>query len=925
VMRSVHQARDLGLFVANLRAQAGLSLTTLASLVGSSKSTLSRLEQGQIPLPARGKNRMLLIALVHLLCNAASERDRILSLASIDPALLTLGELIVLGLWPPSSSHGVRSLPREDVEQGREEVLRLLTQLEEWMREPAVSHSEQVSTLLRRKIARYRVLLEELEQQLTWIQHTSHLGEPGASPGHGTHLDQSRNMQTGTSPVEERSQTSSSSALSPDLFNLASARARWLMQQAGVERFAVDECIVLTASEGFRGWDKRQIQMTTLAQPWPLPEDLAAVLREQRAALEESALNAPHYQLVSLTPAWSELDGLKLILAPLRFYDYMALLPVLDKPLLPSQDGRLLSIREKYGSAALYTRSYSRSVALIPAPVSIQCLLETQDERLVLVQRSEAVAFYPGCWSASFEETMNAPGQVAGSFQSGDAHVFDAAYRGLEEEFGLPAEAVEEMKALSLNVEYPTLSVDVFMLIKLARPFAAVKERWLISARHRDEALQMTGIACRLDEVVATLFAPRQWHPTSRMRLVQWLIQRYGLDAVVAAIKEQSQSVALSDGPAQEDQERRLGLSEATGAVLLGATGTARDEREEVKPVIGAAYGAEQRSRSDKALSLSDLAAPETVQLMQEAGIDSLAVDGLIMLTSSAAFQGWLPADIVTRRLARPLPVPEEVERCRQRYLPPVAAHFTNSSHYRLATYTPAFSDRRGLEVMLAPIGFHDYYPLAYALDEPLLEGPTGPCSLRQKYGVTALRYLPGVYPALPMPVSLQGVVLTSDQQVILMRRSEAVAFYPGCWSVSFEETMNAPGLDPRGRERSGDSDFFACARRGIREEFGLGPEAIEEIRILSLNLEYWLLAVAVVAVIRLRVPADEVRRRWLLQAADRDEAAQLSTFTLTLGAALQELGSGRRWHPTARMRLLQMLFHVYGVDEVQRALAHQV
>ncbi|WP_052890186.1 helix-turn-helix domain-containing protein [Thermogemmatispora carboxidivorans] len=920
-MRSGHQARDLGLFVANLRAQAGLSLTTLASLVGSSKSTLSRLEQGQIPLPARGKNRMLLIALVHLLCSAASERDRILSLASIDPALLTLGELIVLGLWPPSSPHGIRSLPHEDVEQGREEVIRLLTQLEEWMRKPAVSHSEQVSTLLRRKIARYRALLEELEQQLTWIQHTSRPGEPGASPEHRTHLDQSRNMQTGTSPVEKQSQTSSSSALSPDLFNLASARARWLMQQAGVERFAVDDCIVLTASEGFRGWDKKQIQMTTLAQPWPLPEDLAAVLREQRAALEESALNAPHYQLVSLTPAWSELDCLKLVMAPLRFYDYAALLPILDKPLLASQDGRLLSIREQYGSTALYTRSYSRNAALIPAPVSIQCLLETQDERLVLVQRSEAVAFYPGCWSASFEETMNAPGLVAGSFQPGDAHIFDAAYRGLEEEFGLPADAVEEMKALSLNVEYPTLSVDVFMLIKLARPLAAVKERWLISARHRDEALQVTGIACRLDEVVATLFAPRQWHPTSRMRLIQWLIQRYGLDAVMAAIREQGQGAMLPDGPAQE--ERRSGLSEATGAVLLGASGTARDEREEVKPVIGAAYGAEQRSRSDKALSLSDLAAPEAVQFMQEAGIDSLAVDGLIMLTSSAAFQGWLPADIVTRRLATPLPVPEEVEYCRQRYLPRVAAHFTNSSHYRLVAYTPAFSDRRGLEVMLAPIGFHDYYPLAYALDEPLLEGPTGPCSLRQKYGATALHYLPPAsYPALPMPVSLQGVVLTSDQQVILMRRSEAVAFYPGCWSVSFEETMNAPGLDPRGRERSGDSDFFACARRGIREEFGLGPEAIEEIRILSLNLEYWLLAVAVVAVIRLRVPADEVRMRWLLQAADRDEAAQLSTFPPTLEAALRELASGRHWHPTARMRLLQVLFHLYGVDEVQRALA---
>ncbi|WP_052890223.1 hypothetical protein [Thermogemmatispora carboxidivorans] len=60
------------------------------------------------------------------------------------------------------------------------------------------------------------------------------------------------------------------------------------------------------------------------------------------------------------------------------------------------------------------------------------------------------------------------------------------------------------------------------------------------------------------------------------------------------------------------------------------------------------------------------------------------------------------------------------------------------------------------------------------------------------------------------------------------------------------------------------------------------------------------------------------------MHAADRGEAAQLSTFPLTLEAALRELASGRRWRSTARMRLLQVLFHLYGVDEVQRALAHQ-
>ncbi|MBX5458185.1 MAG: helix-turn-helix domain-containing protein [Thermogemmatispora sp.] len=198
---SVQQARDLGLFVASLRARIGLSLETLASLVGSSKSTLCRLENGQMPLPARGKNRMLLIALALVLCSAASERDRVLSLASIDPGLLGFEELIKLGLWPPASSNtkSARLLSWEDLEQSREEVERVLRQLEAWMREPAVQQAEQASLQLRRKAARYRALLEELEQQLTRSQP-----------------DQGLNMQTDRLPLHEQSKILSA----PGLFAL---------------------------------------------------------------------------------------------------------------------------------------------------------------------------------------------------------------------------------------------------------------------------------------------------------------------------------------------------------------------------------------------------------------------------------------------------------------------------------------------------------------------------------------------------------------------------------------------------------------------------------------------------------------------------------------------------------------------------------
>jgi hypothetical protein len=190
----------------------------------------------------------------------------------------------------------------------------------------------------------------------------------------------------------------------------------------------------------------------------------------------------------------------------------------------------------------------------------------------------------------------------------------------------------------------------------------------------------------------------------------------------------------------------------------------------------------------------------------------------------------------MTTTLSTPLPIPEDIEAARKERLPAIEKNFTNSSHYRLFSYTPAFSDRKGLEVTLAPPGFHDYYTLATILDEPLLTAPDGSkISIRHKYGRTAFTYSSAGHETclIPSPVSLQCILITRDQQIVLMQRSSSVAFYPHHWSASFEETMNAPGPDPKGIQRPGDHDFFECAIRGLEEEFGITAEAIEDIKIL--------------------------------------------------------------------------------------------
>ncbi len=343
--------------------------------------------------------------------------------------------------------------------------------------------------------------------------------------------------------------------------------------------------------------------------------------------------------------------------------------------------------------------------------------------------------------------------------------------------------------------------------------------------------------------------------------------------------------------------------------------------REEGRIVVGVMHGKEMNSLHTSQ-GLYSLASKNALDLMRRADVDCFAVDDLLTLTQSNGFAGWDRDDVFVTALSAPLPVPEDIEMLRQEKLPVIQQNFVNSSHYRLAAYTPAFSDRRGLEVAIAPLGFHDFFALVPFLDELLLTSTDGTkTSVREKYGKTALTYSASSSCLIPAPISLQCVLVTNDDRIILAQRSGSVAFYPNHWSASFEETMDAPGLNSKKKTRSGDADFFTCAVRGLEEEFGISADAVESVKLLSLNVEYLILAVGVVAIIRTHLTASEVKEHWLTQAPDRNEASKLATVPTDLSSIIEKILSGDvLWHPTARMRLIQFLFHTYGVKVVVEA-----
>ncbi len=525
--------KQFGAFLANLRSNVGLSQEELALLVESSKSALSRLENDEVPQPFKGPVRKTVIALAEILCTSKRETERYLELAGIDKSLLTETEEIQLGFLPriPVGSPEEES-NLEHLEHIYEERLQ---RLEAHEMKLGASSSPQS---LRLKIQEYTNILQEIRVRLgkNYSDHEPfEAGNVQILENHYAAEIEGR-IVVGYQYGEELSKIS----MSNSLYSLASPNARWLMQLADVEHFAVDDCIILTNSRNFAGWEPSEIKTTVLSRPLPVPDDLEEVRQKKIPLIEKDYFNSSHYRLSSFTPSFSDFGHLQIVLAPLSGYDFFSLIPFLDEPLLTALDGSRVSIRQKYGNTALTYSSTDPGTSLIPTPVSLQCVVVTKDQRIVLMRRSSSVAYYPNHWSASFEETMNAPGidRNGNLSRSDDADFFAGTVRGLEEEFAIPPSAVESVKILSLNVEYLTLSVDVIAVIKISLTAEEIRRNWILEAWDRDEASKFALLSTELPVVVNKLFSRTLWHPTSRMRLIQFLFHTYGIDEVAKAIQE---------------------------------------------------------------------------------------------------------------------------------------------------------------------------------------------------------------------------------------------------------------------------------------------------------------------------------------------------------------------------------------------------
>jgi len=309
-------------------------------------------------------------------------------------------------------------------------------------------------------------------------------------------------------------------------------------------------------------------------------------------------------------------------------------------------------------------------------------------------------------------------------------------------------------------------------------------------------------------------------------------------------------------------------------------------------------------------LALQSLSTPSVRSVAAEAGFGSFVVDGSILLLPSPAYRGWSSIDFTLAKDDRDLPS-ELLSIYQDRIAKISRGKYRNETVLEVISFYEPSSAQ--LSMSVRPVKWFDFFAIAGVAHETGLLRSEPNRSIAAKYCVQSIQRLtnPDDRPALPNLINIQVILATSDDRLLLMQRSQTVAFQQGRWSASFEETMNVT-----------DATFSDAALRGVAEECGDSARAnCETVHILSLNYEFSSLAVTPVAFLRTALSAAALQESWWT-AHDQAEAASVRFIKFDPLSIGREIFGGLYFHPSSRKRLLEAAFFEFGVGPTLSALA---
>ena len=99
------------------------------------------------------------------------------------------------------------------------------------------------------------------------------------------------------------------------------------------------------------------------------------------------------------------------------------------------------------------------------------------------------------------------------------------------------------MRNSLIQLPHRLLVYNVVTVIRVNLTAEEIRQNWLLCAWHRDEASRFDSLSTELSAVVDKLFSKTLWHPSARMRLIQFLFRTYGVDEVAETIKAKGEAI----------------------------------------------------------------------------------------------------------------------------------------------------------------------------------------------------------------------------------------------------------------------------------------------------------------------------------------------------------------------------------------------
>jgi hypothetical protein len=269
--------------------------------------------------------------------------------------------------------------------------------------------------------------------------------------------------------------------------------------------FAVDGMIEICRSIGYSGWTTKDMAPPRIEGRRSLPKVFYSY--RGRDARWESGSQA-RFTLKSITEPLQDAgrSRIRTVLALSTYADLYRLSRLLDRPFI-KKHGTNHTARELYGSSWFPIEG-----SPLVHNVNAQPIIITRDHFVLLVKRSLKVHYYLGCWSASMEEQMVAPGDEV---NKDDATIFDCAERGVREELACTPDP-STTRILSVGIEHANMSASFVCLVRVEETFVEACERWLKKARDPYEAAALDGLPLAKKDLEHVL-NQRQYHPSSRV------------------------------------------------------------------------------------------------------------------------------------------------------------------------------------------------------------------------------------------------------------------------------------------------------------------------------------------------------------------------------------------------------------------------